>query len=294
MQNRFLGGIAIKVNISDDFVARLEDFNFNIKKAASLFSGDLSGVMKGGRTEFAGHKPYSPGDDFRYIDWNAASRSDSLHSKTFFAESTSKIHIWIDTSASMFVKLDEAFKIGISLAFLALKADAETSLSFYIDSITLQYLGAYKNQASIFEIIGLINSLEFSEYEGLHFPVDRILKSHGRNSQIIVISDAYDDELLQTVKALSQRNMLVLLLQTLSQDELTPKYFENMLLQDSETKEMLKIPGNSSVHDNYINELDKHIVKIKGFCRQHHIAYKLCNTNLPINELLIKHILSTQ
>ncbi|MCD4656730.1 MAG: DUF58 domain-containing protein, partial [Planctomycetes bacterium] len=259
--------------------------------AASLFSGDLSGVLKGGRIEFAGHKPYSPGDDFRYIDWNAASRSDSLHSKTYFAESTSKIHVWIDTSASMFGKLEESFKLGISLAFLALKADAETSLSFYTNSNKMQYLGSYKNQASIFEIIGLIKSLEFSDYEGLRLPVDRIAKSFGRNSQIILISDAYDDELLQTMKSFTQRNMLVLLLHTLSQEELTPKYFENMLLVDSETTEMLKIKGNTSVRDAYIRELEKHIAKIKGFSRQHHIAYKLCNTNMPINELLIKHIL---
>ncbi len=191
----------------------------------------------------------------------------------------------------MFGKLEESFKLGISLAFLALKADAETSLSFYTNSNKMQYLGSYKNQASIFEIIGLIKSLEFSDYEGLRLPVDRIAKSFGRNSQIILISDAYDDELLQTMKSFTQRNMLVLLLHTLSQEELTPKYFENMLLVDSETTEMLKIKGNTSVRDAYIRELEKHIAKIKGFSRQHHIAYKLCNTNMPINELLIKHIL---
>ena len=247
--------------------------------------------MKGGRTEFAGHTPYSPGDDFRYIDWNAASRSDSLHSKTFFAESTSKIHVWIDTSASMFEKLEESIKIGISLAFLGLKTDAETSLSFFTNSESLQFLGSYKNLASIFEIIGQIRSLEFTEYERIRFPVDRIIKSHGRNSQIVVISDSYDDELLQTMKSLSQRNMLVLLIQTLSQTELKPNFYENMLLLDSETSEIIKIKGNIDVRDAYIREFEKHIAKIKGFCRQHKISYRMCNTNLTINELLIKHIL---
>ena len=272
-------------------MSQLEAFNFNIKKAASLFSGDLSGVVKGGRQEFAGHKPYSPGDDFRYIDWNAASRSDSLHSKTFFAESTSKVHIWIDTSASMFVKLEETFKLGIALAFLALKTDAETSLSFNTNINALHFLGSYRNHASIFEIISVIKSLEFAEFAGCHIPKNRITKTFGRNSQIIIISDAYDEELLQNVKSLAQRNMLELFLHTLSQNELTPKYFENMHLTDRETAETLEIRGNATIRDAYIRELEKHFAHVKAFCRQYNIAHKLCNTNLSLNELLTKQIL---
>ena len=274
-------------------MAELEAFNFDVRKAASIFSGDLSGFIKGGRHEFAGHKPYSPGDDFRYIDWNAASRSDSLHSKTYFAESSSKVHIWIDASTSMFAKLNESFKLAISLAFLAMKTDAEVSLSFFTGKKDQQFLGSYKNQASIFEIISILNTLEFNEYEGVKIAKDRIQKNFGRNSQIILISDGYEDSLRQVMKSFTQRNMLVLFLQALSASEISPAYFENMLLTDSETHAELKIMGNHSMRDSYTHELENFISENQAFCRESRIVHRLCNINQSIKSVLINDILNS-
>ena len=51
--------------------------------------------------EFESYKDYSPGDDFRYLDWNAAGRLDQLLVKTFTAEREIPFHLILDTSASM-------------------------------------------------------------------------------------------------------------------------------------------------------------------------------------------------
>jgi len=51
--------------------------------------------------EFEAYKDYAPGDDFRYVDWNAVGRLDQLLVKTFIAEREIPFHLFLDTSASM-------------------------------------------------------------------------------------------------------------------------------------------------------------------------------------------------
>src|SRR5262249_18953955 len=51
--------------------------------------------------EFESYKDYAPGDDFRYVDWNAVGRLDQLLVKTFTAEREIPFHLLLDTSASM-------------------------------------------------------------------------------------------------------------------------------------------------------------------------------------------------
>jgi len=51
--------------------------------------------------EFEAYKEYAPGDDFRYLDWNAVGRLDQLVVKRFTAEREIPFHLFLDTSASM-------------------------------------------------------------------------------------------------------------------------------------------------------------------------------------------------
>ena len=51
--------------------------------------------------EFEAYKEYAPGDDFRYLDWNAVGRLDQLVVKRFIAEREIPFHLFLDTSASM-------------------------------------------------------------------------------------------------------------------------------------------------------------------------------------------------
>ena len=66
--------------------------------------------------EFESFKEYSPGDDFRHLDWNALGRLDQLMVRTFTAEREIPFHIFLDTSASMGVPVkDEKFRFTLDL-----------------------------------------------------------------------------------------------------------------------------------------------------------------------------------
>jgi uncharacterized protein (DUF58 family) len=76
--------------------------------------------------ELAAHKTYAPGDDLRYLDWNAYSRLDQRLIKTFRAEREAPAHVLVDTIASMAVPAADgklAFAVGLAagLAYIALR-----------------------------------------------------------------------------------------------------------------------------------------------------------------------------
>lgn len=51
--------------------------------------------------EFEGYRPYFPGDDVRWIDWNIFARQEELSVKVFRADEEVEIALLVDASASM-------------------------------------------------------------------------------------------------------------------------------------------------------------------------------------------------
>src|SRR5262245_4485780 len=54
-----------------------------------------------GGIEFADHREYTPGDDFRYLDWNVFARHDELLLKRFQEEEDLHVYLLLDASRSM-------------------------------------------------------------------------------------------------------------------------------------------------------------------------------------------------
>jgi uncharacterized protein (DUF58 family) len=50
---------------------------------------------------FSDHRPYSPGDDFRHIDWNAYAHHQEIVVKLGEVEQSVGVHVLLDVSRSM-------------------------------------------------------------------------------------------------------------------------------------------------------------------------------------------------
>jgi len=70
--------------------------------AYSFFRGTTSrAALSGPPAEFDGHRPYIPGDDIRWIDWNLYARLEELYVKVFHVEEDVEVYVLVDTSPSM-------------------------------------------------------------------------------------------------------------------------------------------------------------------------------------------------
>ena len=65
--------------------------------------GNWQGLGAGSSLDFQDHRPYSPGDDPRYINWQAYARSEHYTMKLYRQEVSPAMDLLIDLSPSMFV-----------------------------------------------------------------------------------------------------------------------------------------------------------------------------------------------
>ena len=79
--------------------------------------GNWLGVGSGSSIDFQDHRPYLPGDDPRYINWQAYARTGSYTMKLYRDETSPLIDLVLDTSRSM---LDDAAKARVALTLFHL------------------------------------------------------------------------------------------------------------------------------------------------------------------------------
>ena len=70
------------------------------KRVDALFSGDYRSAVRGRGMEFEEVRPYVPGDDIRYIDWNVTARTSSPFIKVFREERQNTLLLAVDVSGS--------------------------------------------------------------------------------------------------------------------------------------------------------------------------------------------------
>src|ERR1700689_5221022 len=87
--------------------------------------------------EFTEYRPYSPGEDTRYLDWRLYARSDRYYIKKFEDETNLRCHLLVDQSRSMdyaslsYSKSDYVRTLAATLAsFLHGQGDAVGLVSF--------------------------------------------------------------------------------------------------------------------------------------------------------------------
>src|SRR3954462_15664598 len=93
-----------------------------------VFRGSLMAQRRtmqlGSGIEFADHREYNPGDDFRHLDWNLYARHDQLLLKRFQEEEGLHVYFLLDCSRSMAFgdppKFDFARQVAAALAYIAL------------------------------------------------------------------------------------------------------------------------------------------------------------------------------
>jgi uncharacterized protein (DUF58 family) len=72
-----------------------------LRRVQSLFPGEHLTPQVGSGTELALIRPYRPGDDVRYIDWNVTARMQEPHVRVHVGERALTAWIVLDASASM-------------------------------------------------------------------------------------------------------------------------------------------------------------------------------------------------
>src|SRR6476661_3652873 len=111
------------LRFENDFLKKLEYLHVVSKQAfAGQNRADRLTPKRGQGIEFADHRPYTVGDDFRHIDWKAYKRLGRLLLRLFDEERDLPIYLMLDVSRSMAepAKFDMARRIAAALCYIGL------------------------------------------------------------------------------------------------------------------------------------------------------------------------------
>src|SRR5579883_1864922 len=180
-----------------DFLKKLEYLSLVSKR---LFRGTLLAQRRtmqlGGGIEFADHREYTPGDDFRYLDWNVYARHDELLLKRFQEEEDLHVYLLLDASRSMNFgeppKFDFARQLAAALAYIALADLDRVSIIAFGGDIVAD-LPLTRGKARILAILKFLEDLKCDNtVTDLARVVGGFVHRSQRRGLAIVISDLYD------------------------------------------------------------------------------------------------------
>lgn len=111
--------------LTPELLRQLEQFQLLAsRRAKSTARGERRSRARGQSVEFADHRNYTAGDDFRYLDWNLYGRLDRLFLKLYEEERELPVRGFLDASESMGFgeprKFDFARQIAAAVGYVAL------------------------------------------------------------------------------------------------------------------------------------------------------------------------------
>jgi uncharacterized protein (DUF58 family) len=274
-----------------EFFKKLE--NISIKATMSMTEGTAGGrksKVKGSSVEFSDFREYSPGDDFRRIDWNAYGRFDKLFVKLFMEEREALINIFIDCSKSMdFGEKNKgamALRISGILTYFALNNLDRVCIN-KVQGNTLQQAYSYMGK-SMFK--SALQFMERTEFEGSTILSEAIKKKDLKNRGIsIIISDFFTTgSIEEMIKYLAYKKQQIIFVQVLCAEELAPALGGEVRLIDSETGEEVNISITPKLLKTYNSKLKAMSVVIKEGVKKYGGTFMQVSSSHPLEKIVFE------
>lgn len=273
-------------------------------RAKVIVQGFLSGLHRspyhGFSVEFTEYRPYSPGDDLRFLDWRLLARTDRHYVKRFEDETNLRCYLLLDASRSMgygslaYSKFEYARTLTATLAyFLAQQRDAAGLVTF--DEKIGEYLPARYRPGHLHRLLlGLERSVAGQETD-LSAPLDAIARTVNKRGLIVLISDllAPSETLEKQLGLLRALGHEVILFRILDPKETQFGFQEAAVFQDAETGRELFIDPELARRE-YLTRFAEHEQGLRRICADHGIELHPLMTDQPLDAALFDFLSARQ
>lgn len=268
--------------------------------ARQVVEGFLTGRHRspyhGFSVEYLDHRPYSPGDDLRGIDWKILARTDKYHVKLFEDETNLRAYILLDCSKSMAFQSGEVSKLtwgsylAAALAYLMLHQNDAVGLVLF-DSEVRQFLPPKARPTQFRRVLELLDHSYSREDTDVGKVLHDIAERIRRRGLVIVISDLIDDEtkIANGLQHFRHNNHEVIVIQTMDDAELTFPYDRLTRFKDMEGVGRL-VANPKNLRNRYLERIQTFLDSIKTACFERNISYNLANTKEPYDEFLAAYL----
>lgn len=283
-------------------------------KARTIVEGFISGLHRspyhGFSVEFAEHRPYNQGDDFKHIDWKAYGKSERFYVKQYEAETNLRAYIALDTSSSMYFKhfadwskLRYAIHYASALMYMMNRQRDATGLILFDNQIRAEYPA----KSSQTHLRMLFQKLEeelkqeqaksreqrvSASADALHNLAERLK----RRSLVIILTDLFEnvdgqDALMSALRHLKHQKHEVLLFNVLEHQSERELDFTDgkFLFEDMETGSEMEVVPNQ-VREDYQQKVSEFTKNFKIQCSKARVDFEEIDTQSPFDLALLAYL----
>lgn len=193
----------------------------------SVLSGQHRSIHRGLSVEFAGHRPYQPGDDLRHLDWRVYARTDRFDVRLYEEETRLRSTLVVDRSGSMAYaraggrdKLTVARTLAAALAVLMVRQGDGVGLAL-VDSEVQRLLPPVGRMGHVLTLLEALEDTPPGGDTSLAKVLDQLAGRLHRRGLVILVSDCLDDpaRLVRSLRHLRHRKQDVRVLRLVDPDE---------------------------------------------------------------------------
>lgn len=243
--------------------------------------------------EFTEYRPYTPGDDTRYLDWRLYARSDRYYLKRFEDETNVRCHLLVDLSRSMgygslpYSKADYARTLAATLAwFLDGQGDAIGLFTF--DERVRDYLPARHRRSHLRQLLLVLEKEPAGRATNLAEPLRRVAELARKRGLMVLISDllAPVEEMAPGLRRLAAAGHEVVVFRVLDPQEVHFGFERAMLFQDLESQSDYYLDPQLARTD-YQRRLATHRLAFERVCGELGITLHQLLTDRPLEMALL-------
>ena len=275
--------------------ARMRTLELLAREAAE---GVLAGIHhsphRGASIEFAEHKPYTPGDEIKLIDWKLYAKSDRFYIKQFEDETNLRAYLLVDGSASMayrgeaqsLSKLDFARAAAAAVAYLLLGQSDAVGLGIVGQGIRT-YLPPRAKFAYLQEILRSLAEIAPEPGTDLAKSVFDLVGRVSGRGLVFLFSDLLDEPepMLQALRLLRHRHFEVVLFHILDPEEIEFPFDRLTMFEGLEEKIQL-LADPRAMRAEYRRQVQLFLEQVKQVAAGHGMDYWLAETKYPLSQVL--------
>jgi len=279
--------------------ARIRLLELQARQAAE---GVLAGIHhsphRGASIEFAEHKPYTPGDEIKLIDWKLYAKSDRFYTKQFEDETNLRAYLLLDGSGSMAYqgegretsKLDYARSAAAALAYLFLGQSDSVGLGVFGSELR-SYLPPRAQFAYLQEILRALAETEPTPGTDLAAAAYSLVERVTGRGLVCIFSDLLDEPepMLKALKVLRHRRFEVVLFHVLDPDEIEFP-FENLTVFEGLEEKIQLLADPRAMAEEYRRLFGAFLEEVRETAAGQGMDYWRMATSEPLGPSLTRYL----
>ena len=277
----------------EEFQRKLETLAIVSRRVvAGRMRAERRSKKKGSGVEFADHREYAPGDDFRAVDWNAYGRLDRLLVRLYEEEEDLGIHFIVDASRSMAFgdgrKFSHALRLTAALAYVGLANLDRVGVTAVTDHVVGD-LPPTRGKARIFKVFEFLRRLEPSGQTSLADAVSTVVRRSPRRGLAVLVSALYDPAGFERgVNVLRYNRFEPYLLHVVDPADATPAVRGDVALVDCETGDLREVTVTDGLLARVREAHAAYLAEVARFCTKGQVPCFTADVNVPFEELVLR------